>query len=419
MRRPAVQADSTAVTFNVDDVRADFPVLSRETQPGVPLVYLDSAATSQKPRQVIEAMSTYYEQQNANIHRGIHRLAEESTEAYKTARQVVADFIGASSREVIFTRNTTEAINLVAKSWGRAKMETGDLIVLTEMEHHSNLVPWQMLAEERGLRLAYVSVTEDGMLDLDSYRALLGEDPRMVAITHVSNVLGTLNPVADMVDWAHEVDAVVLVDAAQSVPHLPVDISDLGADFLAFSGHKMCGPTGIGVLYGREELLDAMPPFLGGGDMIKRVNLDGFSVNEIPSKFEAGTPPIAEAIGLRVAIDYLCSIGMEAIWQHERRLIARALDQLEEIPGIRVYGPRGELKSGVASFTFEGLHPHDIAQILDDKGVAVRSGHHCAMPLHEKLGLMATTRASFYFYNTIEEIDRLVEGLYRAKEIFS
>ncbi len=415
-----MRAYSELEAFNVESVRADFPVLSRETRPGVPLVYLDSGATSQKPRSVIEAMSTYYEQQNANIHRGIHRLAQEATEAYESARQVVADFIGASSpREVIFTRNTTEAINLVAKSWGKTNLNSGDMIVLTEMEHHSNLVPWQILAEERQLRLAFVSVTEEGMLDMESYRALLEKGPRLVAFTHVSNVLGTINPAAEMVDMAHGVGAVVLIDAAQSVPHQPVDLSELGADFLAFSGHKMCGPTGIGVLYGREEHLDAMPPFLGGGDMIKRVQLDGFTVNELPYKFEAGTPPIAEAIGLRVAIDYLSSVGMEAILQHEQRLIARALDRLEEIPGLRVYGPRGEQKGSVASFTFDGLHPHDIAQILDDDGIAVRAGHHCAMPIHERFGLLATTRASFYLYNTLEEIDRLVEGLYRAKEIFS
>ena len=411
---------SELAILDVDRVRADFPVMSREIRPGVPLIYLDSAATTQKPRQMIEAVTTFYQSQNANIHRGIHRLAEEATEAFETSRQRVADFIGAPSpRHVIFTRNATEAINLVAHSWGRVNLNRGDVILLTEMEHHSNLVPWQMLATERELRLAYIPVTEDGLLDLEAYKDLLEDCPKLVAFTHMSNMLGTINPVKKMTQMAHQAGAVVLVDAAQSVPHLPVDISDLGIDFFAFSGHKMCGPTGIGVLYGREELLDAMPPFQGGGDMIKRVRLDSFTTNDLPYKFEAGTPPIAQAIGLGAAVDYLSSVGMHAVRQHEHNLIARALDRLEEIPGVRVYGPSAEHRGGVASFTFEGVHPHDIAQILDDRGIAVRAGNHCAMPIHDRFNLPATTRASFYLYNTTEEIDQLVEGLYNVKEIFS
>jgi cysteine desulfurase/selenocysteine lyase len=409
----------TLAVLDIEHVRGQFPVLSRETKPGVPLIYLDSAATSQKPRQVIEAMSAYYEHQNANIHRGIHRLAEEATESYESAREKVTKFIGARSpRQMIFTRNTTESINLVAYAWGRANLEKGDLIVLTEMEHHSNMVPWQILAEERGVRLAFVEVTEEGLLDLSSFHDLLEDKPRLVAFTHMSNMLGTINPVKEMTRLAHDTGAVVLIDGAQSVPHLPVNVSDIGADFYAFSAHKMCGPTGIGVLYGREDLLEEMPPFLGGGDMIKRVWLETFTVNDLPHKFEAGTPPIAEAIGFGAAIDFLTDIGMQTVHQHEKLLIERVLDRLEEVPGVRVYGPGVEHRGGVASFSFEGVHPHDVAQILDDQGIAVRAGHHCAMPIHEKFGLPATTRASFYLYNSVEEVDSLIEGLYKVKQIF-
>lgn len=412
--------DPDLAVLDIEKVRGQFPVLTREIKPGVSLIYLDSAATSQKPRQVIEAMSTYYERQNANVHRGIHRLAEEATVLFESAREKVAEFIGAeSTRQVIFTRNTTEAINLVAYSWGRTFLDKGDLIVLTEMEHHSNMVPWQILAEERGIRLAFVTVTEDGLLDLNSFHDLLEEKPRLIAFTHMSNMLGTINPVKEMTHLARDAGAVVLIDGAQAVPHLPVNVSDIGADFYAFSAHKMCGPTGIGVLYGREDLLEEMPPFLGGGDMIKRVQLESFTVNDLPYKFEAGTPPIAEGIGLGAAIDFLSSIGMQAVHQHEKQLMDRMLDRLEEVPGVRVYGPGVDHKGGVASFSFEGIHPHDVAQILDDQGIAVRAGHHCAMPIHQKLGLPATTRASFYLYNTAEEVDSLIEGLYKVKEIFS
>jgi len=405
--------------LDVGRIRADFPVLQRMTRPGVPLVYLDSTATSQKPAAVIQAMEDFYRRSNANIHRGIHTLAEESTAAYELAREKTARFIGApAARQIIFTRNTTESINLVAYAWGRANLRSGDVIILTEMEHHSNLVPWHMLAAEKALRLEFIPVTEEGLLDLDEYRRLLELGPKLVAFTHMSNVLGTINPAETIIRLAHEAGAVTLVDAAQSAPHFPVDVQTLDADFLAFSAHKMCGPTGIGVLYGRRELLEAMPPFLGGGDMIKRVHLRSFAPNDLPHKFEAGTPAIAEAIGLGAALDYLSAVGMEAVAAHEHALTTYALDRLAEVPGVRVFGPSAEHKGGVAAFTFPGVHPHDVAQILDEMGVAVRAGHHCAQPLHEKFGIPATTRASFYLYTTTDEIDRLVEGLYRVKEVF-
>ena len=400
-------------------LRAEFPVLARETRPGVRLVYLDSAATSQKPRSVIEAMSTYYERHNANIHRGVHQLAEEATQAYEDARQRIAQFIHApSSRQVIFTRNATESINLVAHAWGRTAVKAGDLLVLTEMEHHSNLVPWQMLAAERGALLEFIPVQEDGRLDLTAFQSLLERRPVLVALTHMSNVLGTVNPVDEITALAHQAGAIVLLDAAQSVPHLPVDVRAIDADFVAFSGHKMCGPTGVGVLYGRESLLQAMPPFLGGGDMIKRVRLREFTANELPHKFEAGTPPIAEVIGLGAAVDFLERLGMQAVRRHEQRLTAYALERLEEVPDLRPYGPQGEDKGGVIAFSFGNVHPHDVAQILDRDGIAVRAGHHCAMPLHERFGLPASTRASFYLYNEEADVDKLVDGLYKVRVLF-
>ncbi|GAB4522381.1 MAG: cysteine desulfurase [Anaerolineales bacterium] len=406
--------------LNVAQVRADFPILTREAHPGIPLVYLDSTATAQKPRQVIESMDAFYRQANANIHRGIHVLAEEATAAYEGARVKIAHFIGAAdAREVVYTRNTTESINLVAQTWGRRNLQAGDAILLTEMEHHSNLVPWQILAAEKGLRLEFIPVTEDGLLDLETGFALMESlRPKLVAFTHMSNVLGTINPAVEIIAAAHAVGAVALLDGAQSVPHLPVDVQSLGVDFLAFSAHKMCGPTGIGALYGRRELLEAMPPFLGGGDMIKKVELRSFRMNDLPHKFEAGTPAIAEAVGFGVAVDYLQSIGMAAIEQHEQEIIAYALDRLAEVPGLRVFGPLAQYKGGVASFVFDGIHPHDIAQILDAEGIAVRAGHHCAMPLHNKFCIPATTRASFYLYNTRSEVDRLIEGLYKVKALF-
>jgi cysteine desulfurase/selenocysteine lyase len=408
-----------AASLDVARIRADFPILSREVRPGVPLVYLDSTATSQKPMSVIQAMDDFYRRSNANIHRGIHTLAEESTAMYESARQRVADFIHApSARQVIFTRNTTESINLAAASWGRSRLQPGDLVILTEMEHHSNLVPWHMLAAEKSLRLEFIPVTGDGLLDLAEYHRLLRLGPRLVAFTHMSNVLGTINPAQEIIRLAHACGAVTLVDAAQSVPHFPVDVQALDADFLAFSSHKMCGPTGIGVLYGRKELLEAMPPYMGGGDMIRRVHLRDFTPNELPHKFEAGTPAIAEAVGLGAAVDYLTSVGLENIAAHEHEVVAYALERLEEIPGVRVYGPTADQRGGVTAFSVEGIHPHDVSQVLDGDGVAIRAGHHCAQPLHEKFNLPATARASYYLYNTTEEVDRLVDAIYKVKLLF-
>jgi len=406
-------------TLDIEKIRADFPVLHRDAHPGISLAYLDSTATSQKPLQVIQAMDDFYRSSNANIHRGIHILAEEATAAYESARLRIAKFINApSSRQVIFTRNTTESINLVAYSWGRSKLKSGDMVLLTEMEHHSNLVPWQMLAAEKDLRLEFIPVTPEGLLNLDTYRQLLEHQPRLVSFTHMSNVLGTINPAREIIRLAHAAGAITLVDAAQSVPHFPVDIQELDPDFMAFSAHKMVGPTGIGVLYGRKALLEEMPPFLGGGDMIKRVSLRSFTPNSLPNKFEAGTPPIAEAIGMGAAVDYLNTISMQAIANHELELTAYAMERLEEVPGIWIFGPPANQRGGVVSFTFEGVHAHDVSQILDSQGVAVRAGHHCAMPLHEKFGLPATARASFYLYNTQAEADRLVEALYKVRTVF-
>jgi cysteine desulfurase/selenocysteine lyase len=405
--------------FDVTRIRADFPILNRETRPGVPVIYLDSTATAQKPAAVIEAMDAFYRQSNANIHRGIHTLAEEATALYEDARGKIAKFINApSAKQVIYTRNATESINLVAYTWARANLQSGDLVILTEMEHHSNLVPWHILKTERGIRLEFIPVTEDGLLDLDAYRALLDQDPKLVSFTHMSNVLGTINPAEEIIRLAHEAGAVTLVDGAQSVPHFPVDVQALDVDFLAFSAHKMVGPTGIGVLYGKTKLLEDMPPFLGGGDMIKTVHLREFVSNSLPHKFEAGTPAIAEAVGFGAAIDYLTTVGMEAIAAHEHEITEYALERLEEVPGLKVFGPSAQHKGGVAAFTFNGVHPHDVAQILDRDGVAVRAGHHCAQPLHEKFGIIATSRASFYLYNTKGEVDKLVEGIYKVKEIF-
>jgi len=405
--------------FDAAQRRADFPILTREVRPGVPVIYLDSTATSQKPLMVIEAMNNYYRLSNANVHRGIHALAEEATALYEGGRERVAKFINArTTKEIIFTRNTSEAINLVAYSWGRANIRAGDVIVLTEMEHHSNLVPWQMLAAERGARLEFIPVTDGGELDLSTLDRLLALPPKLVCFTHMSNVLGTINPVTEIAAKAHAAGALVLVDGAQSVPHLPVDVQTLGADFLAFSAHKMCGPTGIGVLWGRQALLEEMPPFLGGGDMIRRVYLREFKPNELPYKFEAGTPAIAEAIGFGAAVDYLSNAGREAIQAHEQEIIAYAIERLEEVPGVKVYGPPAEKKGGVAAFTLNGIHPHDIAQVLDRDGIAIRAGHHCAMPLHDRYQLTATARASFYLYNTPQEVDKLIEGLYKVKRMF-
>lgn len=415
---PCVLVYST-MPLNPTEIRKDFPILQRKTHDSVPLVYLDSTATSQKPQSVIEAMNEYYRRSNANIHRGVHTLAEEATAMYETAREKIARFINAASaKQIIYTRNATESINLVAYTWARANLKAGDLVILTEMEHHSNLVPWQMLQAERGIELDFIHVTEDGLLDLDSYKTLLSRTPKLVAFTHMSNVLGTINPAADIIRMAHEVGAITIVDAAQSVPHLTVDVQALDADFLAFSAHKMCGPTGIGALYGKTELLESMPPFLGGGDMIKEVKLRSFRPNTLPHKFEAGTPAIAEAVGFGAAVDYLTKVGMDNIAAHEHEITEYALERLEEIPGVKLFGPSADKKGGVAAFTFDGVHPHDVAQILDRDGIAIRAGHHCAQPLHEKFGIPATSRASFYLYNTKEEVDLLVNGIYKVKEMF-
>ncbi len=404
--------------LDVERIRADFPIL-HQTVNGKPLVFLDSAASSQKPIPVIEAMNAYYRTTHANVHRGVYRLSEQATALYEEARRKIAAFIGAASpKEIIFTRNATESINLVAYAWARPFLREGDEILLTEMEHHSNLVPWFLVAQEKGLRIRYIPIDEEGRLRLDLLDALLTERTRLVAVTMMSNVLGTINPLRPIIEKAHAVGAVVLVDGAQGVPHLPVNVQELGCDFLAFSGHKMCGPTGIGVLWGRRELLEAMPPFLGGGDMIRRVTFEGAEWNELPYKFEAGTPAIAEAIGLGAAVDYLSQIGLEAIHRHEQALAAYAMERLSEIPGLRIVGPSPAERGGVVAFAMDRIHPHDIATILDREGICIRAGHHCAMPLHERLGLTATARASFYLYNTMEEVDRLAEGLEIVRRTF-
>ncbi len=405
---------------SVELTRQDFPILSHDVRPGVPLIYLDSAATSQKPIAVLDALDHFYREVNANVHRGIHALSERSTEAYEAARIKVRDFIHArSAHEIVFTRNTTESINLVAYSWGLDSLKPGDEIVLSEMEHHSNIVPWQMIAERTGATIRYILISDEGLLDLDAYAQFLRSGRvKLVAIAHASNVFGTINPVAEIIRQAHAAGALTLLDAAQSAPHFPIDVQALDVDFLAFSGHKMLGPTGIGVLYGKRKLLNDLPPFMGGGSMIANVTLEGTTFAEVPQKFEAGTPAIAQAIGLGAAIDYLNSVGLQAIYDHEVVLTQYALEHLKALPGLRVYGPATE-RVGAVSFTLQGVHPHDIAQGLDSVGIAIRAGHHCAQPLHRKFGLAATARASFYLYNTIDEIDKLVDGLDRVRAMFA
>jgi cysteine desulfurase/selenocysteine lyase len=417
------------MSLDVARIRKDFPILERTVRGGRPLAYLDSANTSQKPRQVIDAMTEFSERHNANIHRATHELGEEATEAYEGARIKVAGFIGAADEtEVVFTKNVSEAINLVAyamgnasagKGPGRFRLGPGDEVLVTEMEHHSNLVPWQLLCERTGATLRWFSVTPDGRLDLDSAGGLISERTRMVALAHQSNVLGTVNPVAEIAARAHEAGALVLVDAAQSVPHMPVNVASLGADFLGFTSHKMCGPTGIGVLWGRRELLADMPPFLGGGEMIQAVWMDHSTFAEPPHRFEAGTMPIAQAVGLGAAVDYLTETGLAAIHAHEQGLLAYALGELAQIEGLRILGPTETASRGAAiSFEVAGLHPHDISQVLDERGVAVRAGHHCAWPLHRALGVQASTRASFYLYTTREEVDALTAGIRQAQRFF-
>jgi cysteine desulfurase / selenocysteine lyase len=406
-------------TLDVVRIRADFPILERRVR-GERLVYLDSAASSQKPTAVIEAMDTYYRTSHANVHRGVHTLSEEATAQYESARARVSQFIGACCpKELIWTRNATEAINLVAYSWGRANLHQGDHVLLTEMEHHANLVPWQILAAEKDLVLDFVPVADDGTLILEQLKKLLNARTKLFAFTAASNVLGTLNPVREMAAAAHRVGALVLVDGAQSVPHFPVDVQALDIDFMAFSAHKMLGPTGIGALWGRRELLNTMPPFLGGGDMIREVHLRSFRPNELPWKFEAGTPAIAEAVGFGAAVEYLEALGMDVVQAHEREITSYAMARLSEIAGLRILGPSSGWRSGLVSFTLGDIHPHDVAGALDSMGIAIRAGHHCAMPLHERFGIPASARASFYVYTSKAEIDALCSGLEKVVEYFS
>ena len=403
--------------YDVEKVRRDFPILKREVN-GRPLVYLDNAATSQKPRQVIEALTDYYERHNANVHRGSHRLAEEATAAYEAAREKVARFLAVpDTTGLIFTRGTTESINLVAYAWGRKNLKEGDEIVLTVAEHHSNLVPWQLAAQATGARLRFIPIREDGTLDMREAERLVGSRTKLVGCIHASNVLATINPVRELAALAHEAGALMLVDGAQSAPHLPVDVRELGCDFFACSGHKMLGPTGVGMLWGRPEILDGMDPFLAGGEMIREVYLDHSTWNELPYKFEAGTMNIAQAIGLGSAVDYLNDLGMEEVREHEKRLGGYAYRRLSGVEGITLYGPEKD-RTGIVSFSLPDVHPHDLAQLLDEEGIAIRSGHHCTQPLMRCLGAVATSRASFYLYNTEKEVDALVEAIVRSREFF-
>ncbi len=418
--RPAASPTSAPAPLDPEAIRRDFPIL-QTTVHGHPLVYLDSAATSQKPQAVIDAVDGFYRGYNANVHRGIYDIGERATAAYERARATVARFINApDAHEIVFTRNATEAINLVAYSWGRKNIGQGDAIVLTEMEHHANLVPWQLLAQEKDGDLEFIPITDDGILRLDVLDVLLRLRPKLVALAHVSNTLGTINPVREIIDRAHEAGALVLVDGAQAVPHVPVDVQALGADFYAFSGHKMLGPTGSGALWARRELLEAMPPFLGGGEMIREVHLRRSDWNDVPWKFEAGTPDIAAAVGLGVAAEYLMDLGMDRVRAHERELVAYALEVLPQaFPSLELYGPMDpDVRGGVVPFNVPGVHPHDVAQVLDRFGIAVRAGHHCTMPLHERLDLAATARASFNVYSTKAEIDALVDGLGEVYTLF-
>ena len=399
-------------------LRKEFPIFERKVH-GKPLIYLDSTATTQKPLAVLQELDRYYRTYNANIHRGVYLIAEEATQAYEDAREKVARFLNArSSKEIVFTRGTTESVNLVSHAWGRKNVGKGDVIVLTEMEHHSNLVPWQLLATERGATIRYLPVDGTGRLDLSGLDRLLEGPVKIVSLAHVSNVLGTINPVAEIARRAHAAGAVIMVDGAQSVPHMPVDVRTLDCDFLALSGHKMLAPTGIGALYGKREVLEAMPPFFGGGEMIREVRLEGSTWNDVPFKFEAGTMNIADAIAFGAAIDYLNEIGMEAVHAHGRELVEETMRVLGSIPGVTIYGPPAAERGAIVPFTVDDIHAHDVAAVLDHEGVAVRAGHHCAMPLHTKLGLTATTRASFYVYNLISDVERLGEGVRKAKQVF-
>jgi len=407
--------------LDVPAIKADFPILQRSVR-GKPIVYLDSTATSQKPRQVIDATADFYSRYNANVHRAIYELGEEATRAYEGARENVAAFIRAkSANEIVFTKSTTEALNLVAYGWGiKGPLREGDEIVGTVMEHHSNHVPWHFVRDHKGVVLKYVGVTDDGRLRIDEYDGLITKRTKLVTVAHVSNVLGTINPVKEIAKRAHEVGAICVVDAAQSVPHMPVDVQDIGCDFLAFSGHKMLGPTGIGILYGRSEVLEATEPLLGGGEMIREVHLGSSAWADVPAKFEGGTPNIAGAIGLGAAVDYLGVLGMDAVREHEVDMTRYAIERLATVPGLRLFGPDDvRARGGVASFTLEAAHPHDIASILDVEGICIRSGHHCAQPLMDRFEVSATARASFYVYNDPADVDRLVDGLNRVREVFA
>jgi cysteine desulfurase/selenocysteine lyase len=402
------------------EVRADFPILRRERD-GVPIAYLDSAATSQKPESVIAAIDSYYRHSNANVHRGVYELSQEATDLFEGARERVAAFVGGETDTTIFTRNATEAINLVAYAWGREHVGAGDEVLITHMEHHSNIVPWQLLCQERGAKLRYLGVSEDGQLSLDELDAVLASGRvKLVAVAHVSNVLGTINPVTEIAARARAAGATSLIDGSQAAPQMPIDLGEIGADFYAWTGHKALGPTGIGVLHGRREILESMRPFLGGGDMIASVGFDSSTWNDLPWKFEAGTSPIAEGIGLGAAIDYLSAIGMEAVRAHERDLIAYTLERLEEIDGVHAFGPVDpDLRGGVVSFELKGIHPHDLAEICDREHVCIRAGHHCAQPLMREMGVPATARASFHVYNSHEDVDRLIAALQKAREVFA
>jgi cysteine desulfurase / selenocysteine lyase len=407
------------VKLDAKALRADFPILAQEIN-GKPLAYLDSAVTSQKPRQVLEAMTGFYETSYANVHRGVYALAERATEGFEGAREKVARFVNApSSRELIFTRNATEGLNLVAYAWGLTNLGRGDLVVVSELEHHSNFVPWQYIAKRTGAAFRMIPLADNGELDVSVLDGLAAEgEVKVVATNFVSNALGTINPVERLAGWAHEQGAIMVVDAAQAAPHLAIDVQALGCDFLAFSAHKMCGPSGVGALWGKRELLEEMEPFNLGGHMIRKVQFEETTWGDLPHKFEAGTSPIAEAVGFGAAVDYLNDVGLEAIERHEHELVAYALERLREVPGIVLYGPAPDRRAGIASFNMEGVHPHDVAQVLDWEGVAIRAGHHCCQPLMQRLGVAATNRASFYLYTEPEEIDRLTEGLRRVRKVF-
>ena len=406
-------------TLDVERIREDFPVLQREFG-GERLVYLDNAATSQTPEPVVEAIADYYRHTNANVHRGLHQLSQEASIAYEDAHDRVAEFIGADGREeVVFTKNTTESMNTVAYAWGLAELEPGDEVVMTEMEHHAALVTWQQIAKKTGAEVKYIRVNDEGYLDVDHARELVTDDTEMVSVVHVSNTLGTVNPVSDLVDLAHDHDALAFVDGAQSVPHMPVDVEEMNADFFAFSGHKMCGPTGIGVLYGKEHILEEMQPYLYGGMMISKVTFEDSTWHELPWKFEAGTPPICQGIALAEACDYLDDIGMTNVDRHGRRLAEYAHDRLQEQGDVEVYGPPGDDRGALVSFNLGDVHAHDTSEILNEFAVAIRAGDHCTQPLHDKLGVAASARASFYIYNTEEEVDRLVEAVDSTRELFA